>query len=173
MYVSPSGSLEECLHGVVVTVTLLGGWGPPSLCSPSPSHFLGCLFPLCKLARLLDMASPTAPVGAIEPVSSWVRLSGGREVVLACAVFFDLSLEYCGTSLIAQLVKNLPAMQETLVRFLGQEDPNPWRGDRLPTPECLGFPVAQLVKNLPCNVGDLGSIPGLRRSPGEGKGYSL
>ena len=28
-----------------------------------------------------------------------------------------------GASLIAQLVKNLPAMQETLVRFLGWEDP--------------------------------------------------
>ena len=28
-----------------------------------------------------------------------------------------------GASLIAQLVKNLPAMQETLVQFLGQEDP--------------------------------------------------
>ena len=27
------------------------------------------------------------------------------------------------TSLIAQLVKNLPAMRETLVQFLGQEDP--------------------------------------------------
>ena len=27
------------------------------------------------------------------------------------------------TSLIAQLVKNLPAMQETRVRFLGREDP--------------------------------------------------
>ena len=26
-------------------------------------------------------------------------------------------------SLIAQLVKNLPSMQETLVQFLGQEDP--------------------------------------------------
>ena len=26
-------------------------------------------------------------------------------------------------SLVAQLVKNLPAVQETLVRFLGQEDP--------------------------------------------------
>ena len=26
-------------------------------------------------------------------------------------------------SLVAQLVKNLPAMQETLVQFLGQEDP--------------------------------------------------
>ena len=26
-------------------------------------------------------------------------------------------------------------------------------------------------KESTCNVGDLGSIPGLRRSPGEGKGY--
>ena len=32
-------------------------------------------------------------------------------------------------SLIAQLVKNPPAMQESLVQFLGQE--NPWRRDRL------------------------------------------
>ena len=28
-----------------------------------------------------------------------------------------------GASLVAQLVKNPPAMQETLVRFLSQEDP--------------------------------------------------
>ena len=28
-----------------------------------------------------------------------------------------------GTSLVAQLVKNLPAMQETPVQFLGREDP--------------------------------------------------
>jgi len=27
--------------------------------------------------------------------------------------------------------------------------------------------VAQRVKNLPCSAGDLGSIPGLGRSPGE------
>ena len=33
--------------------------------------------------------------------------------------------------------------------------------------------MAQLVKNLPANAGDLGSIPGLGRSPGEGKGYLL
>ena len=38
-------------------------------------------------------------------------------------------------------------MQETLVRFLGQEDP--WRRDRLPTPGFLGLLVAQLVKNPP------------------------
>ena len=33
--------------------------------------------------------------------------------------------------------------------------------------------VAQLVKNLPHNMGDLGSIPGLGKSLGEGKGYPL
>ena len=33
--------------------------------------------------------------------------------------------------------------------------------------------VAQLVKNLPEMRGDLGSIPGLGRSPGERKGYPL
>ena len=34
--------------------------------------------------------------------------------------------------------------------------------------------MAQLVKYLPAsNVGDLGLIPGLGRSPGEGKGYPL
>ena len=35
-------------------------------------------------------------------------------------------------SLVSQLVKNLPAMPETLVQFLGREDP--WRRDRLPCP---------------------------------------
>ena len=32
------------------------------------------------------------------------------------------SLSAYRTSLIAQLVKNMPAMQETLVQFMGQED---------------------------------------------------
>ena len=32
--------------------------------------------------------------------------------------------------------------------------------------------MAQLVKNPPAMWGDLGSIPGLETSPGEGKGYS-
>ena len=34
-----------------------------------------------------------------------------------------LVLPSLGTSLVTQLVKNLPAMQETSVQFLGQEDP--------------------------------------------------
>ena len=39
---------------------------------------------------------------------------------------------------------------------------------------CIGVSlVAQLVKNSPAKWGDLDSIPGLGRSPGEGEGYSL
>ena len=33
----------------------------------------------------------------------------------------------------------------------------------------LGFPGGSADKESTCNVGDLGSIPGLGRSPGEGK----
>ena len=33
--------------------------------------------------------------------------------------------------------------------------------------------MALLVKNLPANVGDVGSIPGSARSPGEGNGNPL
>ena len=36
-----------------------------------------------------------------------------------------------------------------------------------------GFPGSSAGKESACNVGDLGSIPGLGRSPGEGNGYPL
>ena len=36
-----------------------------------------------------------------------------------------------------------------------------------------GFPCGSAGKESACNSGDLGSIPGLGRSPGEGKGYPL
>ena len=82
-----------------------------------------------------------------------------------------LHINNSGASLIAQLVKNLPAMQETLVQFLC------WGRS---TGEGIGYPlqyswaslVAQLVESV-SNVGDLDSIPGLGRSPGEGKSYPL
>ena len=62
-------------------------------------------------------------------------------------------------------------MQETPVRFLGQEDP--LRRDRLPTPVFLGFPCGSAGKVSACNVGDLGLIPGLGRFSGDGKSYLL
>jgi len=37
----------------------------------------------------------------------------------------------------------------------------------------LGFPGGSAGKNSTCNVGDLGLIPGLGRSPGEGNSYPL
>ena len=36
-----------------------------------------------------------------------------------------------------------------------------------------GFPGGSAGKESACNAGDLGLIPGLERSPGEGKGYPL
>ena len=45
--------------------------------------------------------------------------------------------------------------------------------DRLPTPIFMGFHGGSTGKESACNAGDLGLIPGLGRSPGEGKGYPL
>ena len=47
------------------------------------------------------------------------------------------------------------------------------RRDGLRTLELLAFPCGSAGKVFTCNVGDLSSIPGLGRSPGEGKGYPL
>ena len=35
----------------------------------------------------------------------------------------------------------------------------------------MGFPCDSTGKESTCNMGDLGSIPGMGSSPGEGKGY--
>ena len=62
-------------------------------------------------------------------------------------------------------------MQETLVQFLIWEDL--LEKGRLPTPVFLGLPCGPAGKESACSVGDLGFIPKLGRSPGEGKGYLL
>ena len=48
-----------------------------------------------------------------------------------------------------------------------------WIRDRLPTPVFLGFPGGSAGKEFTCNDIDLSLIPGLGRSPREGKGYPL
>ena len=67
--------------------------------------------------------------------------------------------------------KDLPANQETWfdlwVRTI------PWRRDRLPTPVFLGFPGGSDSRESACNVGNLGSIPGLEKSSGGGHGNLL
>ena len=37
----------------------------------------------------------------------------------------------------------------------------------------MGFPGSSMVKNLPANIRDMGSVPGLGGSPGEGNDNPL
>ena len=70
-------------------------------------------------------------------VKSWTRLSD----------LYSLT-HFTRASLITQLVKNPPAIQETLIQSLGWEDH--WRRDKLLTPVFLGFPCGSAgEKNLP------------------------
>ena len=75
-------------------------------------------------------------------------------------------------SLVAQLVKNPPAIQETpgliprLERFTAE-------GIAPHSSVFLSFPGGSAGKESACNVGELGLILGLGRSPGEEKGYPL
>ena len=78
-----------------------------------------------------------------------------------------------GASLIAQLVKNQnpPAMQKTWIRYLGQKD-SLEKGEAIHS-SILGLPLCLAGKESTCNAEDVGFIPGLGRSPGEGKSYPL
>ena len=59
---------------------------------------------------------------------------------------------------------------ETTMRFYFWVRKVCWRRDKLPAPIFLGFPCYSAGKESACNVGDVGWIPGLVRSPGEGNG---
>ena len=61
--------------------------------------------------------------------------------------------------LMSRREKTIQVIQDTIGKWLRVRD---W-----------GFPCGSAGKESACNAGDLGSIPGLGRSPGEGKGYSL
>ena len=68
--------------------------------------------------------------------------------------------------------KNPPAMQETSVGFLDWEDP--LEKGQATHSSILGLLLwLSAGKESTCNEGDLGSILGLGRSPGEGNGYPL
>ena len=83
----------------------------------------------------------------------------------------DILNYFTGIFLVAQLVKNLSAMQETPVQFLGWEDP--LEKGQAAHSSMLGLPWWLSWKETACNAGDLGSIPGMGRSPGEENGYPL
>ena len=105
-------------------------------------------------------------------------------------------LQYSWASLVAQLVKNAPAMQETRVQSLSWEDPlEKGKGThcsilawKIPWTTVHGVARSQtqlssfhflsmhMVKNPPARAGDTGdgdSVPGLGRSPRPGDGNTL
>ena len=86
------------------------GWEPAA-----PAHQQCFLKPLChSLRRVGGVGRRHRAVGALHLLDEEERQG------VICDLM-DLSLIWA--SLIAQLVKNPPAMRETWVRFLGQEDP--------------------------------------------------
>ena len=69
-------------------------------------------------------------------------------------------------SLAAQLVKNPPVYgRPWFSSWVGKIH---WRREKLPTPVFLGFPGGSAGKESACKAGDLGLIPRLGKSPGEG-----
>ena len=86
------------------------------------------------------------------------------------ALFRFISYQRLVACLLGWLRIHLPCRRP---RFISWVRKIPWRRDRPPTPVFLGFPGSSVGKEADCNARDLGSIPGLGRSPGEGKGYPL
>ena len=74
-------------------------------------------------------------------------------------------------SVVPQLVKKLPSMQETPVHFLSWEDP--LEKGQATAAVLLGFPAGSDGKESACSVGNLDSIPGLGISSGGGHGNPL
>ena len=56
---------------------------------------------------------------------------------------------------------------------LTKAEDNKERWQKIHRRAILSFPCGSAGKESACNAGDLGSNPGLGRSPGEGKGYPL
>ena len=84
---------------------------------------------------------------------------------------FCFGVLWTDASLIAQLVKSPPAMHRP--RFDSWVGKICWRRDRLHTPVFSGFPGGSAGKESACSARNLGSIPELGRSLGEGNGYPL
>ena len=95
----------------------------------------------------------------------WVRKFIWRRKWQPSLVFF--------ASLVAQFSWYRIRLQHRRPQFDSWVKKFPWRRDRLPTPVFLGFPGGSVSKESAHNAGDLGSIPGVGRSPEGGHGNPL
>ena len=123
---------------------------------------------------ILQLVVPTLELRLHHPVTQ-----GGHTGLLlmkGCAVLFVPAL-CCEVLQTTQQLPSDPSLRSTAQSPLSLS----LDGERgLPTSSLFpsptrfpGFPGVSAGKESACNAGDLGSIPGLGRSPGEWKGYPL
>ena len=110
-----------------------------TLCNPMDCSLPGSSVHGIFQARILEWVAISSSKGSSwfrdQTCTSFVSCIAGRFLPVESLGSKDCngnSLETSRASLVAQLVKNPPAMRETWVRSLGWEDP--LQGERLPTP---------------------------------------
>ena len=107
---------------------------------------------------------------SVEGAVCWRALSGGRVISTGLGV---LSRQAAAYQIASNSAHSFSATSLVLgSRLLQHPVAAAFPGNSLGWFYSRASLVAQLVKNSPA-MGDLGSIPGLERSPGEGKGYPL
>ena len=104
------------------------------------------------------MSQKSVSLGGVFGRGKWAWMEGRLEGVW---------LTYVWASRVAQLVICLQCRRPQFDSWVGKI---PWRRDRIPTPEFMGFPGGSDSKESTCNAGGLSSIPGLERGPGGGYG---
>ena len=85
-------------------------------------------------------------------------------------LFFPITLTQMQAAWISSLLKRFIPCWSKVQIYLQLIH---WRRGRLSAPLFLGFPCGSAGKESACHARDLGSIPRLGRSPGEGKGCPL
>ena len=146
-------------------------------------------FPFCRgssQTRVRTQGSPTlqADFLSAEP-QGMPRNTGVGSLSLLQGIFLtqglNLGLQHCRQTLLPSEPPGFPDSSVSKNIYLhcrrscfdSWARKIPWRRDRLPTPVFLGFLCGSTGKESTCNVGDLGLIPGLGRSPREGNCYPL
>ena len=117
------------------------------------NFYMPCLWNVSLLKYIILLGLIKLSVLMFKFLFNWIFILSSKWVGLAVS-FGDIFLKkfilnlifiyIVAASLIAQLVKNPPVMQESLVDNLGQEDT--LETDRLPTPVFLGFPSGSVGK---------------------------
>ena len=128
---------------------------------PNALGALGMDFTVNSILQLLILSKPLC-FWHLEKFRSFIT----SKYTNICVYLWEVR-----ASLVAQLLKNSLAMQET--PFDSWVRKIPCRRDRLTTLVSLGFPDGSDGKESAYSVRDLGLIPGLGRSPGGGHGNPL